>query len=198
MDKIILASSNEGKVREVQAMVQDMGITIVPLKDTPFKDEIEENGTTFTENAVIKAETVMKALNMPALADDSGLEIDCLNKEPGIYSARYLGHDTPYPVKNQMILDRLKDVPKEERSARFVCSMALAVPGMETITTYATMEGAIGYEISGTNGFGYDPIFWLEEYQMSSAQISPEEKNAISHRGKALRMMKEEIEKRNL
>lgn len=196
MKEIILASSNKGKVKEVQAMMQQLGIQIIPLADTGFTDEIEENGSTFEENAVIKAETVMKALGKPVLADDSGLEIDCLNKEPGIYSARYLGHDTPYPKKNQMILDRLADVSDEDRSARFVCAMALAIPGEDTITTRATMEGRIAREIKGENGFGYDPIFYLPEYGMSSAEITPEQKNEISHRGKALRMMKDELLKR--
>lgn len=194
MKEIILASSNKGKVKEVSAMLADMGIAVLPLSETGYTEEIDENGTTFTENAVIKAEQVCKALGKPVLADDSGLEIDCLNKEPGIYSARYLGHDTPYEIKNQMILDKLADVPKEERSARFVCSMALAMPSGETLTTYATMEGEIGYEIKGQNGFGYDPIFFLPEFGMTSAQISPEQKNEISHRGKALRMMKDKIQ----
>lgn len=193
MKEIVLASSNKGKVHEVEMMMADVGIRVIPLSETGFTEEIEENGTTFEENAIIKAETVARALGMPALADDSGLEIDCLNKAPGIYSARYMGHDTPYSVKNQMILDKLKDVREEERTARFVCAMALAVPGEETITTRATMEGRIAYEIKGENGFGYDPIFYLPQYNMSSAQISPEQKNEISHRGKALRMMKEKI-----
>lgn len=196
MKEIILASSNKGKVREVQAIMEEIGIKVIPLADTGFTEEIEENGMTFEENAVIKAETVMKALDKPVLADDSGLEIDCLNKEPGIYSARYLGHDTPYPVKNQMILERLSDVEEEKRTARFVCAMALAIPGEGTVTTRATMEGRIAHEIKGENGFGYDPIFYLPEFGKSSAEISPEQKNEISHRGKALRMMKDELLKR--
>lgn len=193
MEEIILASSNKGKVREVQAILADSGIRVVPLSETGFEGDIEENGTTFEENAIIKATAVMKALGKPALADDSGLEIDYLGKEPGIYSARYLGHDTPYEIKNKMILEKLEGVPDEERTARFVCAMALAMPDGSVETTYATMEGQIGYEISGENGFGYDPIFYLKEYGMSSAQISPEEKNEISHRGKALRAMRDKI-----
>lgn len=195
MKEIVLASSNQGKVREVEMMMKDMGIKVIPLSETSFTDEIEENGATFEENAVIKAKAVADVLGVPVLADDSGLEIDCLDKAPGIYSARYLGHDTPYSVKNQMILEKLQDVPKEERSARFVCSMALALPYGDVITTTATMEGEIAYEIKGENGFGYDPIFYLPEFGMSSAEISPEQKNEISHRGKALRQMKEEIAK---
>ncbi|MBU5429910.1 XTP/dITP diphosphatase [Kineothrix sp. MSJ-39] len=193
MKQIVLASTNQGKVREVAMMVQDMGIEIIPLSETAFQGEIEENGTTFEENAIIKATQVAKTLGVPALADDSGLEIDYLNKEPGIYSARYLGHDTPYAIKNKQILEKLKDVPEEQRTARFVCAMALVLPDGTTKTTQATMEGRIGYEIKGENGFGYDPIFYLPEFGKSSAEISPEQKNAISHRGKALRLMKDKI-----
>lgn len=195
MKEIVLASSNAGKVREVEMMMKDMGISVIPLSETSFEGEIEENGATFEENAVIKAKAVANVLNVPVLADDSGLEIDYLDKAPGIYSARYLGHDTPYSVKNKMILEKLDGVPDEERTARFVCSMALALPEGAVLTTTATMEGRIAYEIKGENGFGYDPIFYLPEFGMSSAEISPEQKNEISHRGKALRMMKDEIAK---
>ena len=195
MKEIVLASSNAGKVREVEMMMKDMGIRVIPLSETSFDEEIEENGATFEENAVIKAKAVAEKLNVPVLADDSGLEIDYLDKAPGIYSARYLGHDTPYSIKNKMILEKLDGVPDEQRTARFVCSMALALPYGATVTTTATMEGRIAYEIKGENGFGYDPIFYLPEFGMSSAEISPEQKNEISHRGKALRQMKEEIAK---
>ncbi len=195
MKEIVLASSNQGKVREVEMMMKDMGIRVIPLSETAFTEEIEENGATFEENAIIKARAVAEKLLVPVLADDSGLEIDYLDKAPGIYSARYLGHDTPYSIKNQMILEKLEGVADELRSARFVCSMALAFPGGKVLTTTATMEGRIAYEIKGANGFGYDPIFYLPEFGMSSAEISPEQKNEISHRGKALRLMKEEIAK---
>lgn len=195
MKEIVLATSNQGKVREVEMMVKDMGIKIIPLSETSFEGEIEENGATFEENAVIKAKAVAEVLGVPALADDSGLEIDCLDKAPGIYSARYLGRDTSYSVKNKLILEKLQDVPKEQRTARFVCSMALALPYGAVVTTTATMEGEIAYEIKGENGFGYDPIFYLPEFGMNSAEITPEQKNEISHRGKALRQMKEEIAK---
>lgn len=196
MKEVILASSNQGKVREVQAMLQDMGMRVVPLCETGFTDEIEENGSTFAENAALKAETVRNALHKPVLADDSGLEIDCLDKQPGIYSARYLGHDTPYDLKNKMILEKLEGVAEEDRSARFVCAMALALPDGETIITQATMEGMIGYESRGENGFGYDPIFYLPEFGMTSAEITPAQKNEISHRAKALRKMKEALQER--
>lgn len=195
MKEIVLASSNQGKVREVEMMMKDMGIRVIPLSETAFTEEIEENGATFEENAIIKARAVAEKLMVPVLADDSGLEIDYLDKAPGIYSARYLGHDTPYSIKNRMILEKLEGVPDEERSARFVCSMALAFPDGKVLTTTATMEGRIAYEIKGANGFGYDPIFYLPEFGMSSAEISPKQKNEISHRGKALRLMKEEIAK---
>lgn len=193
MDKIVLASSNQGKVREVAMMLADMGIRVIPLAETSFDEEIEENGSTFEENAIIKAKAVMEKLHVPVLADDSGLEIDYLDKAPGIYSARYLGHDTPYAVKNKLILEKLQDVPVGGRTARFVCAMALAFPGGAVVTSSGVMEGEIGYESKGENGFGYDPIFYLPEYGKSSAEISPQQKNAISHRGKALREMKEKL-----
>lgn len=196
MREIILASSNQGKLRELREIMEGMDIRIIPLSETGFAQEIEENGSTFAENATIKAETVSNALQKPVLADDSGLEIDYLDKQPGIYSARFLGRDTPYSEKNRIILEKLRDAKEQERSARFVCAMALAIPGEKTIITQATMEGRIAYESKGENGFGYDPIFFLPEYGMTSAQISPTQKNEISHRGKALRMMKEEIQKR--
>ena len=196
MREIILASSNQGKLCELREIMEGMDIRIIPLSETGFTQEIEENGSTFAENATIKAETVSSALQKPVLADDSGLEIDYLDKQPGIYSARFLGRDTPYSEKNRIILEKLRDAKEQERSARFVCAMALAIPGEKTIITQATMEGRIAYESKGENGFGYDPIFFLPEYGMTSAQISPTQKNDISHRGKALRMMKEEIQKR--
>ena len=193
--KIIYGTSNQAKIAQVKDYLdyKNIDVEILSLKDIGFNEEIDENGTTFEENAIIKAMQVAKTLGIPALADDSGLEIDYLNKEPGIYSARYMGHDTPYAIKNQKILDKLRDVPEEKRTARFVCAMALALPDGTTRTAQATMEGRIGYEIKGENGFGYDPIFYLPEFGKSSAEISPEQKNRISHRGKALRMMKDKI-----
>lgn len=196
MKQIVLASTNQGKVREVAMMVQDMGIEIIPLSETAFEGEIEENGTTFEENAVIKATQVAKTLGVPALADDSGLEIDYLNKEPGIYSARYMGEDTSYRIKNQNLIDRLEGVPDERRTARFVCAIAAVFPDGSSVVTKGVMEGRIGYEESGSNGFGYDPIFILPEYGCTTADLDPETKNQESHRGKALRAMKEELKKR--
>lgn len=152
-----------------------------------------EDGTTFEENAEIKAKTISRMTGEIVLADDSGLEIDYLNKEPGIYSARYMGEDTSYRIKNKNLIDRLEGVPDEQRTARFVCAIAAAFPDGTVKTVRGVMEGRIGYEERGENGFGYDPIFFLPEYGMSSAEISREEKNKISHRGKALRMIKDEL-----
>ena len=193
MNKIIFATGNKDKMKEIRMILSDLDVEILSMKEAGISVDIEENGTTFEENALIKAKAVAAYTDAIVLADDSGLEIDYLNKEPGIYSARYMGHDTPYAFKNQKILDKLRDVPEEKRTARFVCAMALALPDGTTRTAQATMEGRIGYEIKGENGFGYDPIFYLPEFGKSSAEISPEQKNRISHRGKALRMMKDKI-----
>ena len=191
--RIVFATGNAGKIKEIRMIMEDTGLEVVSMKDAGIKADIEENGKTYEENALIKARAVAAFTKDIVMADDSGLEIDYLNKEPGIYSARYMGHDTPYAIKNQKILDKLRDVPEEKRTARFVCAMALVLPDGTTRTTQATMEGRIGYEIKGENGFGYDPIFYLPELGKSSAEISPEQKNRISHRGKALRMMKDKI-----
>ena len=147
----------------------------------------------FEENAMIKAEAISKMTGEIVLADDSGLEIDYLNKEPGIYSARYMGEDTSYHIKNANLIQRLEDVPDEKRTARFVCAIAAVFPDGRRKTVRAAMEGRIGYEEKGENGFGYDPIFYLPEYGCTSAELSMEEKNRISHRGKALCLIKEEL-----
>ncbi len=195
MDKkqILFATTNEGKLGEIRAILEGTDIEVISLKDAGIDIEVIEDGATFRENAVIKAEAIMKETGKLTLADDSGLEVDFLNKEPGIYSARYCGVNTPYKIKNRNILERLTDVPDEKRTARFVCAIAAAYPDGETVTVQATMEGRIGYEETGLNGFGYDPIFYLPEYGCYSAQLSPEKKNEISHRGKALRMMADKI-----
>ena len=163
---------------------------IISMKEAVICVDIVENGTTFEENAMIKAKAIAKYTDAIVMADDSGLEIDYLNKEPGIYSARYLGEDTSYDIKNQALLDRMEGVPQEKRTARFVCAIAAVFPDGDVQVVRETMEGFIGYSIEGENGFGYDPIFYLEEYGCTSAAISPEEKNKISHRGKALKAMK--------
>lgn len=196
MTEIIFATGNAGKAREVAMMFADMDVNVQTLKEAGIDVEVIEDGKTFMENAVIKATTIAKHTDKIVLADDSGLVIDYLNGEPGIYSARYMGEDTSYDIKNNNLLERMEGVPEKERSARFVCAMAAVMPNGEIVKTEGVMEGIIGYQLAGENGFGYDPIFYLPEFGASSAEISPEQKNAVSHRGKALRMMQEELKKR--
>lgn len=189
--RLIFATGNEGKMREIHEILADTGYEILSMKEAGIDLDIVEDGKTFEENAIIKAKAVMEASGELTLADDSGLEIDAFGGEPGIYSSRYLGEDTSYTEKNQIILERMKDIPEEKRSARFVCVIAAAFPDGQTYTTRGTMEGIIGYESKGGNGFGYDPIFYLPELKKYSAQLSSDEKNHLSHRGEALRKMKE-------
>lgn len=193
MKKIIFATGNAGKMKEIREILKDMDAEILSMKEADVNVDIVEDGKTFEENAVIKAKTVCEFTGEIALADDSGLEIDYLNKEPGVYSARYMGENTSYKIKNANLIERLEGVPQEKRTARFVCAIAAAFPDGTVKTVRATMEGYIGYEEKGENGFGYDPIFYLPEYGCSSAELSMEEKNKISHRGKALRAIKEEL-----
>lgn len=193
MKKIIFATGNAGKMKEIREILKDLDAEVLSMKEAGVEAEIVEDGKTFEENARIKAKTVCKLTGEIALADDSGLEIDYLNKEPGIYSARYMGEDTSYRIKNANLIERLEGVPDEKRTARFVCAIAAAFPDGTVKTVRGTMEGRIGYEETGENGFGYDPIFYLPEYGCSSAELSMEEKNKISHRGKALRAIKEEL-----
>lgn len=196
--KIIFATGNEGKLQEIRMILADLNVEVISMKEAGITHEIEENGASFSENAVIKATTIMKETGILTLADDSGLEIDYLNKEPGIYSARYLGENTPYSEKKRIIIERLQGVPDEQRTARFVCAIAAALPNGDVLTTTASVEGRIGYEEEGANGFGYDPIFYLPEYKCTSAQLAPEKKNEISHRGKALECMKKELMQRGV
>ena len=191
--RIIFATTNEGKMREIRMIMADLGVEILSMKEAGCSLDIVEDGNSFEENAVIKARAVAALSNDIVLADDSGLEVDYLNKEPGIYSARYLGEDTPYSVKNQAILDNLKDAKGDERSARFVCAIAAAFPDGRVATTRGTIEGLIGFEEKGTNGFGYDPLLYVPEYGMTTGEMQPEMKNRISHRGKALQLMKEKL-----
>ena len=193
MDKIVFATTNEGKVKEIKEILEGFPVEVVSMKEMNITTDIEENGTTFEENSLIKAREISKLTGLPALADDSGLEVDYLNGEPGIYSARYLGKDTDYNYKNNYIIDRLKEAEDKERSARFICVISLVLPDGREFVKKGVMEGRIGYEIKGENGFGYDPIFYLPEYGKTSAELSSDEKNKISHRGKALRVMKEVI-----
>lgn len=182
-------------MKEIRLILEDLGAEILSLKDAGIDIEIQEDAKTFEENAVIKAREVMRATGALVLADDSGLEIDYLNGEPGVYSARYLGEDTSYRIKNQNLIDRLEGVPDEQRTARFVCVIAAAFPDGRIITARGAIEGIIGYEEQGEGGFGYDPIFWLPEYGCSTAELTMEKKNELSHRGKALREMKNELKK---
>ncbi len=196
MDKIIFATSNQGKMDEIKMIMEGFPCEIVSMKEAGIYAVIEETGTTFEENAIIKAKEVMKLSGCITLADDSGLEIDYINKEPGVYSARYLGEDTPYSVKNKTLIDRLNGVEGDDRSARFVCVIAAAFPDGEIITTRGTIEGVIGYEEKGIHGFGYDPILYVPEYGMTTGEMLPEEKNKISHRGVALQLMRERLKEK--
>ena len=206
IEKIIFATGNEGKMKEVRMILADLQIPVLSMKEAGISIDIEENGTTFEENAVIKAKTIAEYItksmkndeNTIVLADDSGLEIDYLNKEPGIYSARYMGEDTSYTIKNANLIQRLEGVPDEKRTARFVCAIAGVMTDGTNLITRGTVEGIIGYEEKGENGFGYDPIFYLPEFQCYSAELSPEQKNKISHRGKALAKMKDELLKKGM
>lgn len=187
MKKIIVASTNLGKIKEIKAMLNDIDIEVISMSEVLDEElEIEETGTTFKENALIKAQTIANIVNLPVLADDSGLEVDALDKQPGIYSARFLGADTSYDVKNQYIIDAVKD---KDKTARFVCAMALVIPGQEPILIEETMEGQINDKMEGSNGFGYDPIFYFPPCKMTSAMMPMEEKNKHSHRAKALKKL---------
>ncbi|MCR4590966.1 MAG: RdgB/HAM1 family non-canonical purine NTP pyrophosphatase [Lachnospiraceae bacterium] len=191
--KIVFATGNKDKIREIREIMSDFDIPILSMKEAGIETDVEENGKSFEENALIKARAVWKECGGIVLSDDSGLEIDALNKEPGIYSARYLGHDTSYHEKNGDLIKRLSGVPDEKRTARFVCAVAAVFPDGSEKTVRGVMEGRIGYEEKGENGFGYDPIFILPKYGVTTAELSPEVKNEESHRGKALRLIKKEI-----
>ena len=194
--RIVFATGNAGKMREIKQILDDIGIDIVSMKEAGYTSNPEENGKSFEENALIKARALASLINdgeTIVMADDSGLEVDALNKEPGIYSARYLGEETPYSVKNKNIIDRLEGIEPEKRTARFVAAIAAVLPDGTELTTRGTIEGRIGYEERGANGFGYDPIFYLPDMSRSTAELPPEEKNKISHRGRALELMKDKL-----
>lgn len=217
MTKIIFATGNKDKMREIREIIADCDVEIYSMKEAGINIDIVEDGDTFEANSTIKAKAISdyisgkgmseeqkddswKAVSEKykgaiVLADDSGLEIDYLNKEPGVYSARYMGEDTSYDIKNQNLIDRLEGVEKDKRTARFVCAIAAVLPDGEVLVSRETMEGYIGWEIAGENGFGYDPIFYLDEFGCSSAELSREQKNAISHRGKALAGIKKLLRK---
>lgn len=199
MTKLIFATGNKDKMREIRMILADLKVEILSMKEAGIDIDIVEDGSTFSENARIKADAVYAAIverdgeGALVIADDSGLEIDALNKEPGIYSARYMGEDTSYHVKNANLIERLNGVPDEKRTARFVCAMAAVLPDGTKLDTLGIMEGIIGYEESGENGFGYDPIFVLPKYGCTSGFLAPEVKNEESHRGKALRAMRDRL-----
>lgn len=202
MKKIIFATGNNGKIKEIKEIMKELKIPVLSMKEAGIHADIVEDGNTFEENAIIKAKGVAALIGdrgeSIVLADDSGLEIDYLNKEPGVYSARYMGEETSYRIKNQNLIDRLEGVPDEKRTARFVCVIAAVLPDGEIVTTRGEIEGKIGYEERGINGFGYDPVFYLPDMSKSTAELMPEEKNLISHRGNALKDMKEELQKRHM
>lgn len=195
LDKIIFATGNKGKIKEIQMILADLGVEVLTMKEAGIEIDIEENGKNYEENALIKARAVAAHADSVVMADDSGLEIDYLNNEPGIYSARYMGEDTSYRIKNGNLIERLNGVPDEKRTARFVCAIAAVLPDGEEITTRGIIEGRIGYEEKGNNGFGYDPIFYVPKFGKTTAELTEEEKNQVSHRGNALMLMKEELKK---
>lgn len=212
--RIVFATGNAGKIKEIRMIMADTGVEVCSAKEIGIAVEPEENGTTYEENALIKAKAVAQCLTEQksrqsglqtqaleqtediVMADDSGLEIDALNREPGVLSARYLGENTSYAIKNKSLIDRLEGVPEEKRTARFVCVIAAVLPDGSELLTRAAVEGRIGYEEKGSHGFGYDPIFYVPEFAKTTAELTEEEKNKISHRGKALQLMKEELKKR--
>ncbi len=195
MKRMIFATGNAGKMKEIRMIMADTEYEVISMKEAGVDMEIEENGNTYEENAMIKAKAVAAITGDTVLADDSGLEIDYLNKEPGVQSARYMGEDTPYAIKNANLISRLEGVAEEQRTARFVCAIAAVLPDGRELTTRATIEGRIGYEEKGNHGFGYDPIFFVPEFDKTTAELTEEEKNQVSHRGKALELMKKELAK---
>ena len=194
-NQILFATGNNGKMKEIKRILEDLGMEICSMKEAGIFIDIEENGTTYEENALIKARAVAACTDKIVLADDSGLEIDYLDREPGVHSARYMGEDTSYTIKNANLISRLEGVPEEQRTARFVCAIAAVLPDGRELTTRATVEGRIGYEEKGQGGFGYDPIFYIPELGKTTAELTEDEKNEVSHRGEALRLMKEALRK---
>lgn len=184
---IVVASGNQGKIKEFKEMLEPEGYTVKSLSDFPDMPEVEETGTTFHDNAIIKAQAVTDRYGITAISDDSGLEIDALDKKPGVMSARWLGHDTSYDVKNQKVLDLLKD--KKDRTCRYVCAIAITRVNDEPVVFEDTVECEVALEAKGSNGFGYDPIIYYAPSGKTMAEMSKEEKNSISHRGKAVRKL---------
>jgi len=196
--RIVFATNNQGKIREIKEILKDCSAEVFTLADLGIRSDPEENGETFAENARIKVMDVYRQLKVTGqeketivMADDSGLCIDYLNGEPGVRSARFMGHDTSYTEKNQAILDLLKDVPAEKRGAAFVCHICAVTPEGRFYDAESRMEGAIASRSEGNEGFGYDPIFYVPEYGKVSGLLTQEEKNRVSHRGKVLRKMRD-------
>ncbi|MED1420897.1 XTP/dITP diphosphatase [Bacillus smithii] len=194
MREVVIATKNKGKALEFEQMFQPFQIQVKTLLDLPEFPEIEETGATFEENAIIKAESVMIETKAMVMADDSGLVIDALDGRPGVYSARYAGPEKDDEANIQKVLRELEGVPLSKRTARFYCALALAIPGRETITVNGTCEGFITFEKKGANGFGYDPIFFVQGYERTMAELLPNEKNKISHRAEALAKMRTILE----
>ncbi|WP_203361568.1 XTP/dITP diphosphatase [Bacillus sp. REN10] len=193
MDAVIIATKNKGKAKEFAEMFASFGLDVETLLDHPEFADIEETGETFEENAILKAEAICKLTGRLVIADDSGLIIDALDGRPGVYSARYAGEEKSDEANIQKVLDELRDIPNEKRTARFYCALAIAMPGKETTTVAGTCEGRMTKEKQGTNGFGYDPIFYVERFGATMADLAPETKNSISHRGQALKKLREQL-----
>lgn len=193
MKEVLIATNNKGKAKDFEVLFRPLGITVLTLQDIEESIDVEETGTTFVENAILKAETVAKLLGKVVIADDSGLEVDALNGEPGVYSARYAGEPSYDEANIDKLLANLAEVPGTARQARFRCVLAIAGPGIETTTYSGSCEGVIANERQGKNGFGYDPIFYVPGKEKTMAELSAEEKSAISHRGAALIQLKEQL-----
>lgn len=196
MQKLVLGTKNQGKIKELRSLFTSFGIDTIGISEIEGLPDIEETGNSFEENAAIKAEGIMKYTGLPALADDSGLVVDALNGEPGIYSARYAGNEKNDQKNIEKLLRELKDVPLEKRQARFVCVIAVSFPDQETLLRRGTCEGMIALEEKGNHGFGYDPVFFIPELKKTMAELTPEEKNKISHRSRALQKVAQWFESR--
>lgn len=196
MEKIVFASTNPGKIREVREILSELEYEVLTMKEVGVDIEIEEKGESFAENAYLKAKAVWDICKGTVMADDSGLIVDYLGGAPGVYSSRYMGKDTPYEIKNKEIIRLLENVEGSERSARFRADICCILEDGTLLRSSADMEGIIAKVAAGKGGFGYDPILYLPKYGKTSAELSQEEKNRISHRGKALRLMKEELRRK--
>lgn len=193
MTNIIFATKNKGKISEINEIMAGTNFNIISMEDAGINIDVVEDGFTYEENAIKKAVSIMKISNKIVLAEDSGIEIDFLDKKPGVNSSSFLGGNSVYKERNNKIIEMMQNVKGEERSARFVSVIALSTPNGDTLTTRGTLEGHIAYESKGENGFGYDGIFFVKEYNMTTAQMHPSLKNKISHRAKALIKLKDKL-----